>query len=108
MKTGAAAHVASPGPYNLNVTVSPANAFTRPVTVAVSLSTPAPSLTVGDACVVIKVTAKAPTSAFSLASLHRPATGGFVPSPLYEAIHRYVPANVGVNAGELTGPPPIG
>jgi len=48
------------------------------------------------------------TTTLSFASLHAPDTGLLLASPLYEAIHLYVPACVGVNGPELTGPPATG
>ena len=45
----------SPGPKSVNVTVAPASGFTRPLTIAVSVSVPAPSVTFGDAVVAIVV-----------------------------------------------------
>ena len=48
------------------------------------------------------------TTTFSLASLQAPVTGALFGSPLYAATQRYVPASVGVNAGDVTGPPATG
>ena len=97
----------SPGPKSVNVTVAPACGFTRPLTIAVSVSVPAPSVTFGDAVVAIVADAGA-TTVDSFAALHAPETGALFASPLYAARHRYVPACVGVNAGEDTGPPATG
>jgi hypothetical protein len=51
--TGSAVHVASFGPNSVNVTVAPGCGFTRPLTIAVSVSVPDPTVTAGDAIVAI-------------------------------------------------------
>jgi len=81
------------------VIVAPATGFTRPLTVAVSEIVPPPSGMFGEAIVAIVGVARE-TTLVSFASLHRPDTGALLASPLYEAIHLYVPACVGVNAPE--------
>ena len=62
--------------------VAPASGFTRPLTVATSVSVPGPpSAMLPDAFVAIDGCAGA-TTTFSSASLHGPATGALLTSPL--------------------------
>jgi hypothetical protein len=93
VNTGAPAHVSLLGPNSVKVMVPVG--VTPPLSVAVSEIAP-PNATLGDAVVLIAGVAWAIVDV-SFGALHAPVTAALLASPLYAAIHRYVPAAVGVN-----------
>src|SRR5687768_11552540 len=88
--------------------VPPATGFTRPLTTAESVSVPEPSTMPAEAVVAIVADAGGARTAVSVAALRAPVTAALFTSALEVARHRYVPACVGVNAVDVTGPPATG
>src|SRR4051812_25841499 len=92
VNTGAVAHVASLGPYRLKVTVDPASALTRLVTVAWSLISPPMSSVPPAVVAMFGVTGgdeeESVTTTASFGPLQPSVTALLFASPLYAAVQR--------------------
>src|ERR1700709_2416114 len=86
--TGAELHVASSGPYRRKSIVAPSAGARRPMTIALSVSVPAPSTMSGEA-VVTRLGVTRATTVVSPASPQAPATGALFASPPEDASQRY-------------------